>query len=103
MKHIILAITLTLLSSLSFAQPLLLDVRSQAEYDAGHAYGAILIPHDTINEQAPNLLKDKNQEIKVYCRSGGRAGKATSSLKALGYTNVENIGTLKDAKAFEVQ
>ena len=103
MKHVILAITFSLLSGLSFAQPLLLDVRSQGEYDAGHAHGALLIPHNSITEQAPKLLKDKNQEIKVYCRSGNRAGKATSALKALGYTNVENIGTLKDAHALTVE
>ena len=100
---LILAIVLSTLTSLSFAQPLLLDVRSQAEYDAGHAHGALLIPHDTITEQAPKLLKDKNQEIKVYCRSGNRAGKAVSSLKAMGYTNVENIGSLKNAHALTVE
>ncbi|MFY0641608.1 MAG: rhodanese-like domain-containing protein [Bermanella sp.] len=100
---LILAIVLSTLTSLSFAQPLLLDVRSQGEYDAGHAHGALLIPHNNITEQAPKLLKDKNQEIKVYCRSGGRAGKATSALKALGYTNVENIGTLQNAKALTVE
>ncbi|WP_283787257.1 rhodanese-like domain-containing protein [Bermanella sp. WJH001] len=100
---LLLAIVLSILTSLSFAQPLLLDVRSQGEYDSGHAHGALLIPHDTINEQAPKLLKDKNQEIKVYCRSGNRAGKAVSSLKAMGYTNVENIGSLKNAHALTVE
>ncbi len=100
---LLLALVLSTLTSLSFAQALLLDVRSQAEYDAEHAQGALLIPHDTIDAQAPKLLKDKNQEIKVYCRSGNRAGKATARLKALGYTNVENIGGLSDAHALTVQ
>ncbi len=100
---LLLALVLSTLTSLSFAQLLLLDVRSQAEYDTGHAYGAVLLPHDQVTAKAGDVLTDKNQEIKVYCRSGGRAGKAVDSLKALGYTNVENIGTLKDAKAFEVQ
>ena len=100
---LILAITLSLFASLSFAQTLLLDVRTQGEFDSGHAQGAILMPHDQVNEKASSVLTDKNQTIKVYCRSGNRAGKAVKTLKALGYTNVENIGSLEDAKQYLVQ
>lgn len=100
---LLLALVLSTLTSLSFAQALLLDARTQAEYDSGHAQGAILMPYDQVGEQAPLVLKDKNQEIKVYCRSGNRAGKAVKTLKALGYTNVTNIGGLDDARALEVQ
>lgn len=103
MKHLALTLLLTLFSSFTFAQILLLDVRSQAEWDAGHAYGAVHIPHTEVSEKAPALLKDKNQEIKVYCKSGGRASKAKKALDALGYTNVENIRTLENAKGYEPQ
>jgi len=103
MKPIIVALCLTLFSSFAFSQILLLDVRSQGEWDEGHAYGAVHIPHSEITDKAPALLKDKNQEIKVYCRSGGRAGKAKAALEALGYTNVENVRTLEKAKQYAPQ
>jgi len=103
MKTFILSLSLSLFSAFAYSQPLLLDVRSQGEWDEGHAYGAVHIPHSEISEKAPALLKDKNQEIKVYCKSGGRAGKAKMALEALGYTNVENVRTLENAKAYEPQ
>jgi len=100
---LLLALVLSTLTSLSFAQALLIDARNQAEYDSGHAKGAILMPYDQVDKQAPVVLKDKNQEIQVYCRSGNRAAKAVKSLKSLGYTNVINIGTLDDARAMQVE
>lgn len=98
MKSMALTLALLLISSLSFAQPLLLDVRTQAEFDEGHAKGAIHLPFNEVNDKAADLLPNKSQEIKVYCRSGNRAGKAIAALKALGYTNLENIRTLDNAK-----
>ncbi|MBS6417155.1 MAG: rhodanese-like domain-containing protein, partial [Collinsella intestinalis] len=48
----------------------ILDVRTQAEYDESHIPGAILIPHDTVATAAEDALPDKGQLILVYCRSG---------------------------------
>lgn len=76
----------------------LLDVRTQAEWDEGHINGAILIPHDVIEQKIGEYVTDKNRPIKIYCRSGGRAGKALDALKNLGYTNVENLGGYVDVK-----
>lgn len=101
MKTLLVTLVLSMFSALSLAEVLLLDVRSQAEYDAGHAYGAVHIPHTQIAEKAPTVLKDKNKVIKVYCRSGNRAGKALIQLEELGYTQVENIGGLENAKKYE--
>jgi len=103
MKRIIVALTFLLFSQLTLAQVLLLDVRSQGEFDEGHAYGAVHIPYQQISEKAPTLLTDKQQKIKVYCKAGGRAEKAKKSLEALGYTNVENIRTLENAKQYAPQ
>ncbi|NVK39038.1 MAG: rhodanese-like domain-containing protein [Gammaproteobacteria bacterium] len=100
MKHSILTLALLFISCASLAQPLLLDVRTQAEFDEDHAKGAIHLPFNEVKEKAADLLPNKSQEIKVYCRSGNRAGKAISALKALGYTNLENIRTLENAKQF---
>lgn len=51
----------------------ILDVRTQAEYDESHIPGAILIPHDTVATAAEDALPDKGQLILVYCRSGNRS------------------------------
>ncbi|MEA4911024.1 MAG: rhodanese-like domain-containing protein [Oscillospiraceae bacterium] len=69
-----------------------LDVRTQAEYDEGHIENAILIPHDVILEQAPSVLTDESQTILVYCRSGNRSKVAAKTLATMGYTNVKEFG-----------
>lgn len=61
----------------------ILDVRTQEEYDAGHIPGAILIPNETIIDQQPDLLPDLNAEILVYCRSGNRSAQAAKKLIAI--------------------
>lgn len=70
----------------------ILDVRTQAEYDESHIPGAILIPHDTVATAAENALPDKSQLILVYCRSGNRSKQASQALVDLGYTNVVEFG-----------
>lgn len=74
----------------------ILDTRTQEEYDEGHIPGAILIPHDEITEKAENTLKDKNQLILVYCRSGRRSKLAAEALVKLGYTNIKEFGGIID-------
>lgn len=70
----------------------ILDARTQTEYDEGHIPGAILIPHDTVATAAENALPDKGQLILVYCRSGNRSKEASQALVDLGYTNVVEFG-----------
>lgn len=70
----------------------ILDARTQAEYDEGHIPGAILIPHDTVATAAEDALPDKDQLILVYCRSGNRSKQASQTLVDLGYTNVVEFG-----------
>ena len=70
----------------------ILDARTQAEYDEGHIPGAILIPHDTVATAAEDALPDKDQLILVYCRSGNRSKEASQALVDLGYTNVVEFG-----------
>ena len=52
---------------------IILDVRTQEEYDQGHIPGAIMISHEEIAEKAEGVLTDKEQLILVYCRSGRRS------------------------------
>ena len=75
---------------------IILDVRRQDEYDLGRIPGAILIPNEVISEQAEDKLKDKNQLILVYCRSGRRSKEAAQKLCELGYTNVKEFGGIID-------
>ena len=74
----------------------ILDVRTQDEFNAGHIAGAILIPNETILDTQPALLPDLNAEILVYCRSGNRSAQAAKKLIAMGYTNVYDFGGIID-------
>ena len=75
---------------------IILDTRTQEEYDEGHIPGAILIPYDEITEKAEGILTDKDQLILVYCRSGRRSKIAAADLVKLGYTNIKEFGGIID-------
>ena len=75
---------------------IILDVRTQEEYDEGHIPGAILIPNTEIEDRAEDELTDKNQLILVYCRSGRRSKLAAEILVELGYTNIREFGGIID-------
>ena len=71
---------------------ILLDVRTEEEYDEGHIPGAVNLPNEDIGTDEPELLPDKEQVILVYCRSGRRSKEAAGKLAALGYTRVLEFG-----------
>ena len=75
---------------------LILDVRTQQEYAAGHIPGAIVIPNETIGNEEIAQLPDKDQLIMVYCRSGNRSKQASDKLVKLGYTNIIEFGGIID-------
>ena len=75
---------------------IILDVRTQEEYDEGHILGAIVISHEEIEEKAEDVLTDKDQLILVYCRSGRRSKIAAEALAELGYTNIKEFGGIID-------
>ena len=74
----------------------ILDVRTQEEYDQGHIPGAILIPDTEVEVTAEDVLTDKDQLILVYCRSGRRSKLASEILVELGYTNIKEFGGIID-------
>ena len=74
----------------------IVDVRRQDEYDAGHIPGAILIPNESIGTEQPEELPDPDQIILVYCRSGNRSKQASQKLADMGYTNVYEFGGIND-------
>ena len=75
---------------------IIIDARTQEEYDQGHIPGAILIPEYEIADRAEKELPDKNQLILIYCRSGRRSKIAAEELVKLGYTNVKEFGGIID-------
>ena len=70
-----------------------LDVREQSEYDAGHIPDAVLLPVGSIGEEsAAAVIPEKDTAILVYCRSGNRSKTAAAALAELGYTAVYEFG-----------
>ena len=85
--------------SMMVEQPdaVILDVRGQDEYDAGHIPGAVLLPVGTINEEtAASAIPEKDAVVLVYCRSGNRSKTASQALVDLGYTQIYEFGGIKD-------
>ena len=74
----------------------IVDVRTQSEYDEGHIQNAVLIPNETIGSEPPANLPDKNAVILVYCRSGRRSEEAARKLVNLGYVSVYDFGGIND-------
>ena len=74
----------------------ILDVRSEEEYQEGHVPGAIVIPNETISSEPLEELPDVDQEILVYCRSGNRSAQAAKKLAEAGYTQVYDFGGIID-------
>ena len=80
----------------------LIDVRSQEEYNSGHIEGAVNISHIDIKEKEDFIKQltndNKKKPIVVYCQSGRRSSVAKNLLNELGYSEVTNhggIGTWK--------
>ena len=70
---------------------MLLDVRLPDEYAEGHIPGSKNIPLASIHEIS-SLADDFEMPLFVYCHSGARSSRAVYALKAMGYTNVKNLG-----------
>lgn len=74
---------------------IVLDVRTQKEYETGHIKNAVCLPNEEIISD-PEMLPDKDRQILVYCRSGNRSKQAAQKLAQLGYTNVFEFGGIID-------
>jgi len=109
MRRLIASLTLTLglvglLAACSTAEPLelgettvIIDVRTPQEFAEGHLEGAVNIDvqsaeFDTIVQQL-----DPESEYVVYCRSGNRSAAAIERMRALGFTDLVDAGSLQSA------
>lgn len=70
---------------------LVLDVRSEREYDRGHVPGAIHIPHTDLNQRFKELEGWQQKPVVIYCETGGRARNAATLLQAHGFEQVFHL------------
>jgi rhodanese-related sulfurtransferase len=71
--------------------PLLLDVRSEKEFAAGHVPGAINIPFDALPDRIAELADYKAKPVVLYCESGRRAGIAAATLHDAGFSELQHM------------
>lgn len=74
---------------------LVIDVRTQEEFDEGHLPGATNIPYKDTDAIITAIGSDHERQIVVYCRSGKRAGIVQDALAEAGFHNVFNATGLK--------
>jgi phage shock protein E len=72
---------------------IIIDVRSKAEYDAGHLSQAVNLPLDTITTSIAGTVYDRNRVLLLHCQSGARSRKAASRLTTTGYRSAYDIGS----------
>ena len=96
-KRAVCALALLLAVS-AFARDVLIDVRTEQEFQSGHLDGAINLPHSGIGQSIATAKVSKDDHLMLYCRSGQRSGVALDTLKALGFAKAENYGSQEQAK-----
>ncbi len=69
----------------------LIDVRENDEFRAGHLPGARGIGRGVLEYHIADEVPDTEQEIVLYCRGGNRSALAADSLRVMGYENVYSM------------
>jgi phage shock protein E len=82
-----------LLSRLEKKDPglVVLDVRTPAEFAAGHVPGAMNVAHDQLPAKLAELAAHKDKEVVLYCRSGRRTQIAEGTLRNAGFTKLLHL------------
>ena len=76
---------------------ILVDVRTEEEYNEDHIDGATSLPLSNINEtNIKDITTTKDDIIIVYCQSGNRSSQALTLLKDLGYKNVYDLDSINN-------
>ena len=78
---------------------IILDLRDAKDFEKSSIENAINIPGDEFEAKMADQLKDKDQEILLYCNTGTRTSEASQILEKNGYTNV--INSIDGAKEYE--
>lgn len=83
--------------------PLVLDVRSKHEFDAGHVPGAIHLPFWQVGRRWQKLAPMRDLPIVVYCGHGPRAYIAGAALKRRGFSHIVYLaGHMKKWRAMKL-
>jgi phage shock protein E len=72
---------------------LIVDVRTNAEFQARHLSNALHIPLEELEPLAARRIKDKDRVLLVHCETGRRSHAALRKFAQLGYTRVFNLGS----------
>ncbi|WP_160670269.1 rhodanese-like domain-containing protein [Clostridium sp. C8-1-8] len=70
---------------------LILDVRTDEEFEEGHIDGAILIPANKLPFRYEEILDYEDKPILVYCQTGGRSPMATNFLEENGFSDIYHL------------
>ena len=100
LSAILFAIIFTAMATPAWAtgeESVIIDVRTLKEWNAGHLATAKHLQLDLVAESISTVVKNKDQQVYLYCRSGNRSGQAKIIMDSLGYTNVINAGGLGNA------
>ncbi len=73
-----------------------IDVRTLDEFNAGHLQAAVHIPYEEISARIGEVTHNKDDVIRLYCRSGRRSGVAMETLQAMGFKGAINEGGYED-------
>jgi phage shock protein E len=98
MKKIAFLASLALVSHMSLAKDVVIDVRTPKEFADGHIAGALNIDYSVIAQEISKANVAKDDTVILYCRSGNRSGIAMNTLKNMGYTKAVNFGGLDEAR-----
>jgi rhodanese-related sulfurtransferase len=71
----------------------LIDVRTPAEFAAGHLPGAINVPVGELEGHIEEIA-ESDTPIVVYCRSGARSARAKRTLDVHGFPEVHDLGAM---------
>jgi len=71
--------------------PVIVDVRTRREYEAGHVPGALHVPFYTLLVRQDDIPGPRERVVVVYCEHGPRAGVARFALRLSGFTDVRYL------------
>jgi phage shock protein E len=78
----------------------IIDVRDDAEWQAGHLDGAVQLSFNTGEFAAALDGMDKAADYTIYCRSGNRSGQAVELMRDAGFTGtINDLGPVENAAA----
>ena len=98
MKKILLSILILFLQQdLLAIESLIIDVRTDSEWNAGFIEDAKHIPINDLEKRLREIQAFRDEPIFTYCAAGRRAERAKNLLIKNGFTNVTNLGGIEDA------